>query len=149
MLAITERILEPRGGKIDYDVPGRIIGNWFLESEVPLCGFGQPSAQLALAYGHIHGDRIAIADGYNRRFGPPFNERKWVKGNAPRPETIGLSDGLVKYELISPFTVTEGPVIGTFLVKMLDSNHLQVETFVGKAAEDVEGFTENARVYVR
>ncbi len=147
LLAVTERTLEPRGGKIDYDVPGRIIGNWFLEAEVAPGEFGDWDAHLAIAYGHIYADRIAIADGYNRRFGPPINEIKWVKGNAPKPEDIGMADGLVKYDLI--FRYSDDNVFGAFLIQMLEQNRIKVEVFEDETAETVMGFTENARIYVR
>jgi hypothetical protein len=149
LLAVTERTIEPRGGKIDYDIPGRIIGNWFLEAEVEPDQFGDWSAHLAFAYGHIHADRIAIANGYNRHFGPPVNEIKWVKGNEPKPETIGLNDGLIKYDLINRFSNNDEPVVEVFLVQMLDSTHIKVETFKDKTMDDVVGFAENARIYVR
>ena len=149
LLAVTERTLEPRGGKIDYDIAGQIIGNWFLEAEVQPGEFGDFSAHLAIAYGHIRGHRIAIADGYNRRFGPPVNEIKWIKGNAPKPETIGLNDGLVKYELINRYSNNDEPVVAVFLIQVLDSNHIKVETFTDKTVDEVAGFTVNARIYVR
>ncbi len=46
LLAITERTIESRGGKIDYDIAGQIIGNWFLEAEVQPGEFGDFSAHL-------------------------------------------------------------------------------------------------------
>ncbi len=146
-LAVTERQIEPRGGRTNYDIPGRIIGNWFLEAEVAPGEFGDWDAHLAIAYGHIHADRIAIADAYNRRFGPPVNEIKWVKGNAPKPEDIGMADDLVKYDLI--FRYSDDNVFGAFLIQMLEQNRIKVEVFENETAETVMGFTENARIYVR
>ena len=45
MLAITTRQIPPRGGKVDYDVDGRIVGNWFL---VGTTSYTQWSRQLAI-----------------------------------------------------------------------------------------------------
>ena len=91
MLSITERQTEPRCGKIDYDVPGRIVGNWFLEGEVPAYAFDDYSTHFAIVYGFIEGDRISISDGFGIREGWGASRLFWVKGNAPKPTILYLS----------------------------------------------------------
>jgi hypothetical protein len=157
LLAVTLRQELPRGGKVDYDIAGRIIGNWFL---VGTTSFIQWSHQLAIVYHHIYGTRITIADGSPMHDvpgieGPGSPDVYWVKGNAPLPETIGVADGIVKYVLIygrdpySPFEYIEEdqPVQGEMLVQMLDEGRIRVEFFKGTTAPPT--FTSGAKVYER
>ena len=166
---ITARTAEPRCGKIDYDVEGRIIGNWFWEDEVPEYAFEDYSTHLAIAYDEYYGNKITISDGIAIRPDSPHSgdestsasQKFWVKGNAPRPEDIGILQGMVKYEIIkrpygsySPFgnlpvDPVVRPVVGIFLVEMLDTDRIQIERFMNKTADEVDGFGSNARIYVR
>ena len=52
------RTAEPRGGKIDYDIDGRLVGNWFLDGTV---GYGSRIDRLAIAYDHIDPTQIRIS----------------------------------------------------------------------------------------
>lgn len=157
ILDITPRQLPPRGGKVDYDVAGRIIGNWFLEGTT---SFTQWSRQLAIVYDHIWGDRITIADGSPMRDVPGIEDPGrpdvwWVKGNSPLPEDVGVGDGIVKYTLIDgrdlrdtgEFVDDLKPVQGVMLVQMLDADRIRVEVFKGTTTADT--FTSAAKVYVR
>ncbi len=157
MLAITPRQLPPRAGKVDYDVEGRIVGNWFLEGTT---SFIQWSRQLAIVYDHIWGDRIFIADGSPMRDvpgieGPGRPDIWWVQGNAPLPETIGVGDGVVAYTLIhkrdlrdtGEFIDEHKLVQGVMLVEMIEVGRIRVEVFKGVGTADA--FTSAARVYVR
>ncbi len=152
LLAITMRTAPPWGGKIDYDVRGRIVGNWFREGT---SSYTQWSRQLAIVYDHIEAHRIFIADGSPMRDvpgidGPGRPDIWWIKGNAPKPETIGQADGLVKYELILPDPrFTDPPVAGVMLVQMTAPGTIRVEMFPGQTAGQVTGFTAAARNYVR
>jgi hypothetical protein len=157
MLAITLRQEPPRGGKIDYDLSGRMIGNWFLEGTTD---FIQWSHQLAIVYHHIYGDRVTIADGSPLNDVPGIEnpgrpDVYWVKGNAPLPENVGLADGMVKYTLIpgrdpnSPYEYHEEdqPIQGEVLIQMLTETSIKVEFFKGSTGH--ESFTPAAKVYIR
>lgn len=157
ILDITARQLPPRGGKVDYDVEGRIVGNWFLEGTT---SFTQWSRQLAIVYDHIWGDRITIADGSPMRDvpgieGPGRPDVWWVKGNAPLPEDVGVGEGIVKYTLIygrdlratGDFVPDLKPAQGVMLVQMIDAGRIRAEVFKGTTAADT--FTSAAKVYVR
>ncbi len=157
ILNITPRQIPPRGGKVDYDVEGRIVGNWFLEGTTSLI---QWSRQLAIVYDHIWGDRITIADGSPMRDVPGIEDPGapdvwWVKGNAPLPENVGVDDGMVKYMLINgrdlrdteEFIDDLKPVQGVMLVEMIDVGRIRVEVFKGTTTADA--FTSAAKVYVR
>lgn len=151
MLASAARALPPRGGKIDYDVAGRIVGNWFLPGTT---AFHQWSRQLAIVYDHIQGDRIFIADGSPMNDvpgsqGPGAPDIYWVNGNAPRPENIGVADGIVQYTLISPGLAPDAskPVLGVMLVQMLGVGSIRLEVF--KGVTQATAFTTAAKDYQR
>ncbi len=151
MLASAARQLPPRGGKIDYDVAGRIVGNWFLPGTT---AFHQWSRQLAIVYDHLQGDRIFIADGSpmndvpgNQNPGAP--DIWWVNGNGPQPETIGVADGMVQYTLIAPGLGPDAskPVLGVMLVQMTAVGSIRVEVF--KGVTQATAFTPAAKDYQR
>ncbi len=146
--SMSLRELPPRGGKVDYDVQGTIAGNWFLEGTTR---FIQWSRQLAIVYDHIFGDRIIIADGSPMRDvpgieGPGYPDTWWVKGNAPLPETVGVADGVVRYDLLIPDKRDLETVRGTLLVQALEGDRIRVE-FREEGAPSA--FTSAARTYVR
>jgi hypothetical protein len=147
----------PRGGKIDYDVKGKIVGNWFLENTT---SYVQWSRQLAIVYHDLFGDRITISDGSPMRDvpgsdDPGYPDSWWVKGNSPRPETIGISEGKVRYELIYPRNYRDldeyidelQHVAGIMLVQALENDRIRVEIFKGSVV--ATDFTSAAKIYVR
>jgi hypothetical protein len=153
LLAVTIRQDEPRGGKVDFDIPGKIIGNWFLEGTE---GWGTNLDQLAIVYDFIDGTKVAIADGSTITDVDREPSVYWVEGNSPRPENVGLGEGLVKYEvrrrwfqdaMYSGHVVSD--VLGTFLVEMFEPGKIRVEMVPGKLADEVTGFSGAARVYER
>ncbi len=156
MLASAARQLPPRGGKIDYDVAGRIVGNWFL---IGTTDFIQWSRQLAIVYDHLHGDRIFgdrifISDGSPMNdvpgsAGPGAPDIYWINGNAPRPETVGVPEGMVQYTLISHGAGPDAskPVLGVMLVEMTAAGSIRVEIF--KGVTQATAFTAAAKDYVR
>jgi len=157
LLQLNPRIVEPLGGKIDYDIDGRLVGNWFKENTNGYAGNGDTRGywmgHLAIVYHHIGPSKSIVSlgdyEGKPRQFG--------VRGNAPDPATVSKDSGPVKYELINiarpsssePFEGADNQVQGVLLVQVLDGRKLKVETFVGKTAENVNGFTEAASLYER
>ncbi len=151
LLSSALRQIPPRGGKVDYDVEGKISGNWFREGTT---SFIQWSRQLAIVYDHIHGDRIFISDGSPMSDVPGFQDPGrpdiwWVRGNTPRPETVGVGDGVIKYTLISHGLAPDEvkATLGVMLVEMTEAGRIRVEVF--KGVEDAAGFTPAAKIYVR
>lgn len=145
---------------MDYDIPGKLIGNWFLLGSLS----GADSAHFAIAYYHLYGSRVGLSDGY-ARYAQGEIFMFMVKGNGPKPETIGPENGLLKYEVLivaqwnriddSTFVHTDLSGIdtlaaaGTYLLQMLGPETLKVERFFGQTADTVAGFTGNARIYAR
>jgi hypothetical protein len=162
------RKTEPYGGKNDYDVKGTISGNWYLKE--PITDKDPAINYLAIGYDHLYAHRIAILDGL-----PRFNTDEidthsftWIKNNTPKPEVVNLTYGMVKYELITNrhgyTTNTDGsyeliPIDdaedqmqlprGVLILQMLDTETMQIEYYSEKSAEEVDGFSEKRRVYVR
>lgn len=166
------RTAEPVSGKIDYDIDGKLVGNWFLEgsggyiSQETQGGGEYWKGHIALTYDHLDPTSIVISLGdYNGK-----EEQFGVKGNTPDPAAVDVSSGLIKYELVmknwaDPKTgvywdrdsLVKGPIAknqedmvqGTALVQMLEGRKIKFETFPGKNASQVSGFTENAKLFER
>lgn len=170
MLSRYARTPEPRSGKIDHDVDGRLIGNWFMEGTK---GYGGVRGEGNWDYwiGHLSfapdlydpaAFIVSIGDfsGKARQFAVP--------GNAPWPETVSVATGLVKYDLAlwgyqeadgtfwDRHSVTKGLTLvpqnrieGCVLVQMLEDRKLKVECFPGQSASQITGFTASARFYTR
>lgn len=158
LLARNPCKVPPFGGKIDYDVDGRLVGNWYREGTGGYAGFrGQLAywtGHLTLAYHHIDPTKIVVSlgdfAGQPRQF--------WVRGNMPDPAKISKSDGAVKYELIWPQLNSNGTplmmqdaqrALGTVLVQLIEDRKLKVEVFPGLRADQVSGFGSGAALYER
>lgn len=165
LLAKNIRQAEPRSGKIDYDIDGKLVGNWFVEGTGGY-GDGGPAfasrtggywtTHLAFAYNNLDPTLVIVSIGnYPSRFG-----QFAVKGNAPDPATVRVSTGLVKYELVGFEYRTEngqwwdrtsfakiakaeevGQVEGVVLVQMTEDRKIKFEAFPGKTAAEVPGFS--------
>ena len=175
IMAKNPRTQEPRGGKIDYDIEGKLVGNWFQTDsgglrdtsvEPKQCGnFPCPywDGHIAFVYDYIDQTQLRISIGHDWGLSgrTPFG----VHGNGPDFGNIGTSDGLVKYELValkdisrekgyetqSPlFTINDdNRILGTLMAQVVDKDIVKVEVFPGKTADQVSGFTSNALLYER
>ncbi len=159
----------PFGGKMDYDVDGTIAGNWFVENTNGYVGLpeynkllGYWKTHLAFVYNHIDPNVLIVSMGdYDGK-----TSNYAVKSNAPDFAQVTTKSGMVKYELViydyfdngkvwdeghyAELTVKARDVVeGTALVQMLDDRKLKFESFPGKKASEVKGFTEKAKVYSR
>ncbi len=162
---------EPRGGKIDYDLDGKLVGNWFVEG-TNYTGlydgadhYGYYATHLAFAYEGLDPSLIIVSMG--NYGGEP--KQFAVKGNKPDPSQVDTQSGLVKYELVGFDYLTDTGnrwdrrsfakivkaygydehVSGTALVQMLEDRKIKFEVFPGKTAAQASGFTEKAKIYER
>ena len=164
VLAFNPRTAEPVGGKIDYDIDGRLVGNWFVEDTNGYTSDGRLNyweTHLAIAYDYIDPSMPLVSIGAD--FGIPDNACNVcagafaIKGNALDPATISTSDGLVKYELVgrirpfpgAPMFNDESNSIGVMLVEMLDDRTLRFEVIPGVLPESLTDFTDAALIYTR
>jgi len=161
LLNMCLREEEPRWGKVDYDVAGKMIGIWYYTGDY----IDVHARQLGIAYNHEHPSRIALCDGY-ANFDLGVRGSYAIFGNEPKPETIGTESGMIKYEVFlfsswdrptdSTFVLRDISDIdenaqskGTYLLQMLDEETLKVEPFFDKTAGEVDDFTGSARIYTR
>ncbi len=158
LLAKNARKVPPFGGRIDYDIDGKLVGNWF---EVGTGGYAGLNRRidywvghLSIVYHHLDPKIIVVSIGNYDGRAAQF----WVKDNRPDPATIDEADGVVKYELIYGQLGSTGQlqrrpdadrVQGTVLAQVLPGRKLKFEAFPGKTAEEVKGFTSAARSYER
>jgi hypothetical protein len=168
--ALLARQVEPRIGKLDYDIDGKLVGNWFVEGTNGYAGDGS-----VMQYWDGH---LAVVPDYIDPTRWHFSIGSWNGGQAtqfgikgiPDPTIVGVETGPVKYELHfseyvdgntnQPWRSNEGPIAnpkaqqtgplqGTVILQLIEPRKLKVETFPGKAADQVTGFTSNAVVYER
>jgi hypothetical protein len=166
MLALNPRKVEPRGGKIDYDIKGKLIGNWFKEGTNGYEGTKQYDGYGRDGKGYWSGHFAIVPDAINPStvhvsFGDYQGRAKQftAKTGSVDPAKVGPSDGLVKIEYVQYANPNMGPGMlagvnssleGTLLVQLLDNgDKLKLEAFPGKAAADVSGFGSAASVCVR
>lgn len=163
------RSAAPLGGKIDYDQPGKLVGNWFRE------GTGGYSGNNKDGGGRYWDGHLSVAPDYIDPKSTVVSIGNWtgeatqfvVSGTAD-PAKIGTKDGVVKYELKRLNYVTgsgqawnggslatgihpsqSSAVEGTIALQVLDGEKLKVEKFPGKTAAQVTGFTAAAQTYER
>lgn len=161
---------EPRGGKIDYDIGGKLVGNWFVENTGGYSGtkrgeHGYWWSHLAFAYDGLDPSLIIVSMGDYNGEAKQFA----VKGNSPDPKDIGIENGIIKYELTSYNYLTESGaewnrhkfakikkaypydqnIMGTVLVQVLDNRKIKFEVFPDKTANEVKEFTEKSKIYER
>lgn len=172
LLAKNPRTAQPTGGKIDYDIVGRAIGNWY---KVGTGGFGGNTApgegnnfwsgHLAIVPDALDPTGITISIGDWNGIASQFA----VPRDSVNPKEVSVATGAVKYEVYDQdWIVTKtgiswdrthmqgpvryqprGPVLGTVMLQMIDDGHLKLETFPGKSAANVNAFSETARTYER
>ena len=164
VLAFNPRTAEPVGGKIDYDIDGRLVGNWFVDGTNGYSGDGRQNyweTHLAIAYDYINPSVLLVSIGAD--FGIPADACNvcagayGIKGNTPDPATIGPADGLVKYELVGRIRPAPGEAmfndetesIGVMLAEMLEDRTLRFEVIPGVMPGNVAGFTDAALIYTR
>lgn len=174
LLAKNMRKFKPYGGKIDYDIDGKLIGNWFVENTNGDSQSNQPDywkTHLAIAPDALDPQHIIFSIG---KFKEPTNPNEFnrlqfgIKGNTPNPAEIGVENGMIKYELTSYDYIdssgnrwdnlhyTNGvtaqntnQTFGIVLLQLIEKRKLKVETFPDKTSTQVTVFTSNAVIYER
>jgi hypothetical protein len=166
LIAKCLRTAEPVGGKIDYDIDGRLIGNWFKENTNGYAGLDPDNywvGHLSVVYHHVDPEHIIVSLGsykdQPRQFG--------VKNNSPDPADVIVATGQVLYELVD-YDYYDGDVLwdreslvkglrlrnsdfvqGVVLFQLIEDRRLKVEIFPDTTAASVGTFTANAMIYVR
>jgi hypothetical protein len=136
----VKRTAEPRGGKIDFDQPGRLVGDWFAGTNDP-SKVWEWASQLAFVYDVDDPTQVRITVGGTLATGVGVFS---IDNNAPDPATISTASGLAVYHLQG---VWENSGNYTLLVKMLDDERIEVEAFPGSLFD--AQFTTAAVIYHR
>ncbi len=173
LMTKNPRTVEPRGGKIDFDLPGKLVGNWFKEGtdyagdrSKPFCGdYICPywESHLSFVYDYVNPTQIRVSIGYDA--GLQDQGPYGVKGNSPDHRDIVVDTGMIAYELVKLkdvtaahgfpvdgkplFTENSNELLGVLLVQMLEPRRIKMEVLPGKTKEQAAGFTEKAQVYYR
>ncbi|HYN10629.1 MAG TPA: M23 family metallopeptidase, partial [Vicinamibacterales bacterium] len=142
LYAKVQRFPPDLDGRVDFDVAGRLSGNWFTADSIPLV-FAYDSwdpAQVVISVGGalmrtgIY--TIAVGD--------------------PAPRDVSVSSGLVRYTLFAgpgrpgappPGTGLPGAAVARLLVEMLGPERIRVEMFSPSASADA--FTTDAKTFDR
>jgi hypothetical protein len=161
------RTVEPIEGKIDYDIDGKLVGNWFLEGTNGYAGTNQNKyheGHLSIVYNYL--DPAAVMVSVGDFDGEPAQFT--VEGNKPDPAKVGQSTGVVKYGLVDfEYIMPNGQSWdraslvkdlkvrntsyshGTVLFQLVEKRKLKLEIFPGKNTSQVSGFTNAAKIYER
>lgn len=152
MQKLNKRKVQPYSGKIDYDQPGKLIGNWFKEGTNGYAGAngygagdgtgrGYWSGHLAIFYHAIQPSTVIVSIGEFKDGKPHYFA---VAGNTPDPASISKDSSMVKYELIQApqgdEVMQNTRPLGVALLQVLDGEKLRAEFFPGKTADQVDEF---------
>jgi len=162
------RTVEPRDGKIDYDIKGKAVGTWFLVGSNGYAGMtnndGKGAAyatHLSLAYDSVDPEALTFSIGDYQGQPTQFS----VKGSVDWTK-ITKTSGVSKVELAQRQWVTgagqqwhgqyatgikllAGPSQATVLIQMTADDVIKIEVFPGKTPAQVPDFTPAAKTYDR
>ncbi|MBI15974.1 MAG: hypothetical protein CL782_07030 [Chloroflexi bacterium] len=156
LLSKVKRIKEPLSGKIDYDIEGKIIGNWFLEGTDYLDENKLESdywaGHLAIGYHHIYPDHQILSVGRNIGIDENIYNKAWgvFRLEGPDIATIGKVSNEIEYKMYSDSgNILGDDLLGRLLISHLGNRSLQVEVFSVNSNNNVLKFTDNSKIYIR
>jgi hypothetical protein len=142
--AKVESRVPANSGRIDFDRPGRLSGNWFLEglgvSESGIVTAGP--RQLAFVRDVLDPSAVRISVGGTLALTGVFG----VDPAAPDPVDVSTASGPIGYRLF--IGNSGGPAVGLLMVQLLDDTTLRAEIFAG-SQDGRADFTSAARTYFR
>ena len=171
MLSFNPRKVQPVSGKIDYDVDGTLAGNWFLKGQGGYTGSvanGQDGwkGQLALAPNNYDPSLWEISSGAWGANGDQFA----INPSQPKPDSITVANGLVKYELYPVQLLADGKPIndertingrqtitaeaggqsmGCMLVELTAEREMRAQGFPKQSCANLTSFGSNVKLYER
>jgi len=139
------RVTKPLSGKIDYDIEGKLVGDWFMKGlKNTMSNENANKKELSFVYDMFNGSKIVIAFGGNLGI-PAVNY--FVENNSPNPKNVGINSGKIIYYLEGTSESGNQNIHGTMIVKMLTNKTIKVEAFNSKVLNPE--FTSNAKIYYR
>ena len=164
------RTIPPVSGKIDYDIDGRLVGNWFQEGTNGYQGLkrqslaGYSRTHLAIVPNHLQPSVYMASFG---NFAGQFKQLA-IRNKNPDPQNVSVATGFVQYDLAeirytredgrewNGMEFTRNPKVkmldgtsGCALYQLLADRRLQAETFSDTTCVTVKGFTSRAIIYTR
>lgn len=147
----VKRTAEPRGGKVDFDKSGKLVGNWIIEGADVQSSSSSWNYFLAFVYDMWTptDKRISIGVQLSSLVGIGTGLMT-CPVSGPDYEAVDVASGEVVYKLA---TATEGggsptgPVEYTMLVKLESADKIKVELFNGDVA--TPAFSSSALYYTR
>jgi hypothetical protein len=141
LYAMVRRQAADKDGRIDFDVAGRLQGNWFHET-LPVAESALASGwsrHLAFVYDNVAPEEARISIGGMLALTGVFG----IDRADPAFTNVTPQSGIVAYHLRIGSTLS-----GMLLVQMLDAARIRVEVVPGAVAVPVS-FGAAAEVYVR
>ena len=168
LISRNPRTAEPIAGKIDHDIDGKLIGNWFVVGSGGYSGTGPRDGywktHLSIVPNVYDPTMFVISLG---DFGGQALQFV-AAGNTPDPASVGIDTGLIKYSLreyrynkadgsmwdnmamtLSPKPVANNGNKGCLLVQLTAARSLKAESFPKKACSSIVGFSSQAKTYER
>ena len=169
------RVVEPVEGKIDYDVDGKLIGNWFDQSTKGYTGRGEgvdphySATHLAFAPDLFDPSNFIVSIGsLLDQTDNSSDAQHMTLTNSPNPADVSVDTGLVKYDLV-PWTYLEpngggwdrmsvvknvkakrlSDVYGCAIAQLTDTRTLKFEVIVGKQCSGINSFGSSVKIYTR
>lgn len=165
--AKSMRFAAPRGGKIDYDQAGKLIGNWFKEGSGGYSTTNSDGGRYWDGHLSVVPDSIDPTSTIVSIGNWTGSAAQYVVSGKVDPAAVSTGTGAVKYELkkityetasgqpaqfgkLEPLVLSQNTSVeGTIMFQVLDGEKLKVEKFPGKTASKVSGFTAAAQTYER
>lgn len=149
LYALVRREGSDKDGKIDFDLAGRLQGNWFHES-LSIAESAQASGwsrHLAFVFDNVQPTEPRIALGGMLGMTGAFG----IDASEPAFSSVSPQSGIVGYRLRRGGNIgapLDGSVAGTLVVEMLDATRIRVEAFPATTIPPVS-FSSAARIYTR
>jgi hypothetical protein len=171
ILSLNPRKVRPISGKIDYDIDGKLAGNWFLKGQGGYFGTDPNNhdywkGHFAFAPNEYDPTLWEISSGAWE----PDSGQFATGPNQPTPDSIGVANRLVKYELYQVQLLADGqPInnersisgkqtitakaggqsVGCMLVQLTAQREMKAEGFPGQPCTNLTSFDDNAKIYER
>ena len=168
LLEKSLRETEPFGGKIDHDIDGKLIGNWFVENTKGYQGIKEPQyweTHVSFSPDALDPTYFLISLGDFKGNAKQFGS----KSNSPNPKDVDLNSEKIKYELVDfEYLDDKGAhwdrvslingikaissnqnIYGVVLVELIENRKLKLEIFPDKKASEISDFTDKAMIYER
>ena len=163
--AKVSRSVEPIGGKVDFDLAGKLVGNWFKQGTNGYNNLGGRywDGHLSIVYDPHIPSKIIVSSGHSLT---GISDQYLVIGTVPDPATVSASSGIVRYPLFYYKYLSSGKdwditkpakdmaiapssaLKGYLLAQIQADGNLKAEIIEGNAGTQAN-FSDKATLYTR